>query len=659
MSKLEERIKNWAILELNQTKQNFGSENDIKDIRIKNALKKMGSKSGGNGTARPDANLMLQNNIPVLIEYKWGIEQQVSKNKNGLDNSTKSVQNYADNGAIYYAKKVISLNNDFNEALAIGVAGELGKETSNTVNVNVYYVYSEKDTMQPKFIGTYHNFNFLNISNSTTFIKEARLTEKDRATALKLSLDTLKKSAKILNKLMNNRSISVEQRVVYTSGMLLSMQDINDVTGLKPEDLKGRQNKNESDGHTIYMKIKTYLEEKNIPQNKIEMMLSAFAVINNDTDRSKINSETGVTINKEVFDFIYENVFKLIDQNSALDILGELYSEFLKYAMGDGKENGIVLTPPYVTRLMNKIIETDSDSYVLDLATGSAGFLVSAMEEMIRSAKDKYVGDELQYKIKEIKQQHMLGIELDMKMYTLATTNMILRGDGATNIIKGSAFDWDGQYEYDKHAGTFPANKLLLNPPFSYQENGMPFLESGLNRLSIGGKAAIIIQDSAGSGKATKTISEVLKSNQLIASIKMPDDLFQPNAGVPTSIYILEHTGKEHDYLKTVQFIDFRNDGFKRTSRGTKEIDMPHERYEDVLKLLKYGKNITSSLKANWNLDEQYIEDVIQKDNNKDWNFSAHQIFDTVPTEEDFIKTVGDYLSWEVSQLLGESFNEK
>lgn len=653
MSKLEERIKNWAVLELSKTEQNFGSENDIKDIRLKKALTVMGSKSGGAGVARPDANLILQNNIPVLIEYKWGVEQQVSSSKSGLDTSTKAVQNFADNGAIYYAKRAIELENDFSEAIAIGIAGELGDGTLNVINVNVYYVYSEKDTMIPKFVGTYHTLDFLNKSETDSFIKEARLNETDRAKALKLSLDTLKKSAKILNKLMNNRSISVEQRVIYTSGMLLSMQNINDVTGLIPEDLKGKQNKNESDGHTIYVKIKTYLEEKNIPQNKIEMMMSAFAVINNDTDRSKINSETGVTINKEIFDYIYENVFKLIDQNSALDILGELYSEFLKYAMGDGKENGIVLTPPYVTRLMNKIIDTNSDSYVLDLATGSAGFLVSAMEEMIKSAKEKYVGDELKSKIAEIKQKHMLGVELDMKMYTLATTNMILRGDGATNIIKGSAFDWDGNYEYDKRAGLFPANRLLLNPPFSYKENGMPFLQEGLNKLAIGGKAAIIIQDSAGSGKATKTISEILKYNQLVASIKMPDDLFQPNAGVPTSIYVLEHTGKEHDYLKTVQFIDFRNDGFKRTGRGTKEIDYPHERYDDILKLLKYGRNIEQDLSADWNLDEQYIEDTISKDNNQDWNFSAHQVFDTTPKEEDFLKTVGDYLSWEVSQLLG------
>lgn len=76
----------------------------------------------------------------------------------------------------------------------------------------------------------------------------------------------------------------------------------------------------------------------------------------------------------------------------------------------------------------------------------------------------------------------------------------------------------------------------------------MPFLKFGLENMKIGGKAAIIIQDSAGSGRGIISCKEILSKNQLVASIKMPVDLFLPMAGVQTSIYILEHTGKEHDY---------------------------------------------------------------------------------------------------------------
>lgn len=52
-----------------------------------------------------------------------------------------------------------------------------------------------------------------------------------------------------------------------------------------------------------------------------------------------------------------------------LDIMGEMYSEFLKYTLGDGKEIGIVLTPPYVTKMMAEILNTNKDSRTMDLAT--------------------------------------------------------------------------------------------------------------------------------------------------------------------------------------------------------------------------------------------------------------------------------------------------
>ena len=80
----------------------------------------------------------------------------------------------------------------------------------------------------------------------------------------------------------------------------------------------------------------------------------------------------------------------------------------------------------------------------------------------------------------------------------------------------------------------------MLNPPFTYTENGMPFIAFGLDNMEKGGLGAIIIQDSAGSGKAVKTNQAMLKRHTLVASIKLPIDLFQPMAGVQTSIYIFE-----------------------------------------------------------------------------------------------------------------------
>lgn len=88
----------------------------------------------------------------------------------------------------------------------------------------------------------------------------------------------------------------------------------------------------------------------------------------------------------------------------------------------------------------------------------------------------------------------------------------------------------------------------------------------------------------------------------------MPTDLFQPMAGVQTSIYIVEaHT--PHDYEKIVKFIDFRNDGYKRTTRSLQETDEPAKRYADIIRLYKAGKS--AKLEASWKVNDIYIEDFI------------------------------------------------
>ena len=265
---------------------------------------------------------------------------------------------------------------------------------------------------------------------------------------------------------------------------------------------------------------------------------------------------------------------------------------------------------------------------------------------MIENANENYAkgSSKAIKKIDEIKRNQLLGVELNAEMYTLAATNMILRGDGSARIEHGSAFN-----RPDKLYSNFKADRILLNPPFTFEENGMPFIAYGLDRMAKGGLGAIIIQDSAGSGKAVKSNQKILKSHTLLASIKMPVDLFVPVAGVQTSIYIFK-AHEPHDFERSVKFIDFRNDGYKRTSRSLQELDEPTQRYADIVKIYKAGRaaKVSSQL---WNLDEIYVEDFITG-SGMDWNFDQHKKIDAMPTLADFKKTVSDYLTWEVAQIL-------
>lgn len=606
---------------------------------------------------KPDFQIE-QFDAPVIIEDKLHLSKLVSKNKEGVKKDDSSISNFAVNGALHYARNMIA-SGKYHEVVAIGIAGD----NADNARQEVYYVYGSGDDTY-KHMGQYSTLDFLeNSSTFNHFYEQATLSDEEKHQILIDSRDKLQKYAKELNKLMHNHAITAPERVLYVSGMLLSMQDLNDENGttikagLTPDDLNGIDLIGSRDGDTIVSHITNYLRLKNIPQSKLNLMLASFNKIKDDPDRDQVSAPRkevarfingNASTNKQIFTFIYETIYQSIGSMAGhIDIMGEMYSEFLKYALGDGKEIGIVLTPPYITKMMSQILGVNPDSRVMDLATGSAGFLISAMQLMIEQVEHKYGKNSTQaeQKINEIKKNQLLGVELDANMFTLAATNMILRGDGSSNIQKGSSFDRPPElYE------NFKADKLLLNPPFSFDENGMPFIEFGLRHMRIGGRAAIIIQDSAGSGKAVKSNQAILRQNQLIASIKMPVDLFVPMAGVQTSIYVVEHTGKPHDHEKQVRFIDFRNDGYKRAKRGISEVNSPVERYHDIVQIFKNGRDAKVH-EGLWDLEKVVVMDEIS-DSGADWNFDQHFKIDTRPTEEDFKQVVGDYLAWEVAQIL-------
>jgi type I restriction enzyme M protein len=656
--KLEEHINDWVKAQFDKLKlknqKDYFTESAIPDY-LKEALKGRAKTENKTNFGKPDFSLT-KYQVPVVIENKLGLQKLALETKDGIKFDEKSIQNYAVNGVLYYATGMIA-SSKYHEAIAIGIAGD----SDEAIELKVYYVYGSGEHSF-KLLQNVTTLDFLeNNKTFDEFYNNATLTEDEKHEILINSQAKLQKYAKSLNKLMHNHNITAPQRVLYVSGMLLSMQNVLDADGNKiqdgliPEDLKGIQTESKRDGVQVVNQIKEFLKARDIPSDKQSLMLSSFSEISKDAQRdekTKLDKEVSKLIdgdassNKQVFTFIYHNIFLSIDAMAGhLDIMGEMYSEFLKYALGDGKEIGIVLTPPYITKMMATILNVNQHSKVMDLATGSAGFLISAMEIMTLDAESAYgkKTTAAESKIEGIKKTQLLGVELNAEMFTLAATNMILRGDGSSNIYKGSTFNTPEKLYKD-----FKANRLLLNPPFSYTENGMPFIAFGLDKMEKGGLAAIIIQDSAGSGKAVKTNQAMLKKHTLIASIKMPTDLFQPMAGVQTSIYIFE-SHKPHDFEKTVKFIDFRNDGFKRTSRAIQEIDEPTKRYADIVKIYKAGKS--AKVEAGWNLNDVYVESFITK-SGADWNFDQHKTIDTKPTFDDFRKTVADYLAWEVDQLL-------
>ena len=309
----------------------------------------------------------------------------------------------------------------------------------------------------------------------------------------------------------------------------------------------------------------------------------------------------------------------------------------------------MVLTPPYVATLLCRLARVNKDSFVWDFATGSAGLLVAAMNEMLADAKKKIKSpEELACKSAEIKANQLLGLEILSNVYMLAVLNMIMMGDGSSNILNKDSLKFDGHYGFGKTDEKFPADAFILNPPYSAEGNGMIFVEKALSMMEKG-YAAIIIQNSAGSGKATEYNKRILEHSTLLASIKMPIDLFIGKSSVQTSVYVFR-VGEAHQKDDVVKFIDFSNDGYtrsdrKKASKNLFDTDRAKERYQEVVDLVRFGKTKLSIL-----TEKEYYEGHIDPDNGSDWNQTAP--IDTKPTLDDFKKTVSDYLAWEVSTLL-------
>lgn len=635
----------------------FNEESGMSDY-MKEALKGSAKTKNKTNFGKPDFHIE-KYGVPIVIEDKLGVKHHIAETKTGIRMDEKAVREYAVNGAVYYAKSMIA-SKRYDEVIAIGISGD----NEDNIRISSYYVFSP--SVPPKEMPDYTTLDFVqNQASFDAFYKAATVTDEERHRILVKSREEILKHAKKLNALMNKHNIGVEQRVVYVSGMLLSMQDVLDENGepldmgLTPDDLKGIQTEQKRDSIIIVKHLEEYLDQKEIPEDKKRIMLDSFkmsisldaardAVVENDKTVAKLLKKPS-SITKQIFVYLYEYVYKVIDlSNGALDIMAEMYSTFLKYALSDGAPLGKVLTPPYITSLMAKILDIDKDSRVMDLATGSAAFLVAAMNLMVSDANKVFGKGTQKAKeaIQKIKNTQLLGIEVDAKMYTLAAANMILRGDGSSQIKKADTFKAPESLYQD-----FAANRFLLNPPFSYTDYGMPFFEFGLDHMQKGGKGAVIIQDSAGAGKAILTNQSILKKHRMLASIKMPADLFNPNAIVQTSIYVFE-AGMPHNFTyDVVKFIDFRNDGYKRTERCISDVDHPAERYQDLYLIYKLGMNALNNADFHsdlWDLQASYCEDTITN-SGKDWNFEQHKKVNTEPINRDFDKVIASHFAWEMS----------
>lgn len=646
-------------------KLDYKLEQESLNTEIDRALDEYFSKNGGVGGNRPDAKLLLRDknmvNYPVLIEYKGYKDKLVALDSEGkVANKTaknqpdfKHINSYAVNGAVHYANALLHYTS-YTDIIAIGMTGYKTEAGKLEHEIGVYYVSKSNFGIGQK-IDNYTDFSFLKKSNFDKFIEKVK--------RLKLTPDEIEKLkeqrereinaslVKLNNDIyQNEKGLSERDRVYLVAASIIATLGVpGRVAALEKSELKSSTETGNRDGDIILRKIKAFLDEKNLPQEKRDMIVRT---LQNTLTTDNINKvETGESQLKRVFTKIVDDLGIYYKIGLTTDFTGKLFNEMYSWlGFSQDKLNDVVLTPAYVATLLARLARVNMDSYVWDFATGSAGLLVAAMNEMLNDAKNKIKSpDEFARKSAAIKANQLLGLEILSEVYMLAILNMILMGDGSSNILnKDSLKEFNGNYGFGKTDEKFPADAFVLNPPYSAPGNGMVFVEKALSMMSKG-YAAIIIQNSAGSGKATEYNKRILKHSTLLASIKMPMDLFIGKSSVQTNIYVFR-VGETHQKDDTVKFIDFSVDGYTRTNRkkascNLRDTDHAKERYQELVDLVRFGK-----AKLNIFTEKEYYEGTIDPENGADWNQTAP--IDTKPRLEDFKKTVSDYLAWEVSNLL-------
>lgn len=361
--------------------------------------------------------------------------------------------------------------------------------------------------------------------------------------------ESLLEYSRFLNNELQARKITESERAFLISGILIGLQN-GAFKAARKSHSTGKQL-----GTSLLVAIGTEFENANLPQDRREVLDLAFAFVARSP--ALISDHEFFT---DLIDSIDDNINAFRRTHKFYDVIGQFYVEFLRYANND-KGLGIVLTPPHIAELFADLADVNKDSVVYDSCCGTAGLLIAAMGKMVADAG----GD--QAAIKRIKYEGLAGIEYQPKVYALAVSNMILHGDGKTNLFRGDCFE-----DADKPAALKPTAGIL-NPPYKNKtmrsdKEELEFVANNLSVLAAGSKCVAIVPitcATAPTGDIAEWKRSLLAKHTLEAVMSMPIDLFHNSKTNVVTCVMVFTAHKKHPKGKKTWFGYWRDDGFVKT----------------------------------------------------------------------------------------------
>lgn len=297
------------------------------------------------------------------------------------------------------------------------------------------------------------------------------------------------------------------------------------------------------------------------------------------------------------------------------DQKGDIY-EYMLGKIASAGQNGQFRTPRHIIELMVALTAPTPTDTIVDPASGTCGFLVSASEYVMEHHPD-LMHDDAQRE--HFNSSMFNGFDFDNTMLRIGSMNMVLHGVENANIAYRDSL----AEETDKDEGKY--SLILANPPFAgsldyescskdlqrvvkTKKTELLFIALFLRLMKIGGRAAVIVPDGVmfGSSKAHKELRKlIVETHKLDAVIKMPSGVFKPYAGVSTAILLFTRTDtQEGDPCATdhVWFYDMQADGLSLDDK--RQLLVPADQQgvtpEEPLSADEHSKNNLPDILARW-----------------------------------------------------------
>ena len=583
------------------------------------------SQNGNNGL--PDF-------IAVVGSYVLVIEDKADRDKlclrdpdGSISQTVEATRDYALNGAVWYARKILE-HGEYTKVFAFGNAGDAKHHTLKPV-----FVSAEK-VKELAEVETFENFSPSNIEKH---YRHAVLEEESQE---ELQLEELITKSRVLHEhLRNYGNLSDTEKPLVVSAILLALSEQKH--GFSLEQLNGDVMEGNTDGEILYRYLETAMTRAKVrPEVKREKVLNQFTIIK---DRPILNTkrdDLDKTPLKYFAEYLNREIYSAIELNaSSEDYLGRFYGEFVRYSGGDGQTLGVVLTPRHITELFCDLVDLQPDDVIFDPCCGTGGFLIAGMHRMLQAA-------ESESQRKHIKERQIFGTEIRNDMFAIATTNMILRGDGQSNLTCED-FLANAPEKLQLHGITVG----FMNPPYSQAKNKatqnlseLNFIYHLLGSVLKGGRVAVIVPVSAMIGKTKEDKqrkSDILKHHTLEGVISLNKQTFYGIGTVPCIAVFT--AGEPHPKGKLSKFINFEDDGY--------EVKMHRGLIEDESR----SKDRRQYLLDCWRGERKdypskfMVETEIEAGD--EWLHSFYYYNDEIPSDEDFAESIGDYLTFEANMI--------